>query len=212
MAYTRPKTANHPSTNRARRGLTSFTRRTPLTHAANQAVCLLTRGLEYRRVWSGRQAVGRAGVVSGSERRRPGVVRRRSLGRRRVQHGRHRRRRGSVDGRGDHVDERQTRHAAAARSAVVARVVVDVVVERGRHQFVEGRRRRRGDVVVADGSMQRPDGPHLPQTQRNGADVDVFGDDDRRRTAFDDCPELQPTQLQPYRHAHTHTLCPGLPG
>jgi len=29
--YTRPKTVTHPSTNRARRGLTSFMRRTPLT-------------------------------------------------------------------------------------------------------------------------------------------------------------------------------------
>jgi len=29
--YTRPKTVPHPSTNRARRGLTSFMRRTPLT-------------------------------------------------------------------------------------------------------------------------------------------------------------------------------------
>ena len=29
--YTRPKTVTHPTTDRARRGLTSFTRRTPLT-------------------------------------------------------------------------------------------------------------------------------------------------------------------------------------
>ena len=31
MVYTRPKTVTHPSTNRARRALTSFMRRTPLT-------------------------------------------------------------------------------------------------------------------------------------------------------------------------------------
>jgi len=33
MVYTRPKTVTHPSTNRARRALTSFMRRTPLTTA-----------------------------------------------------------------------------------------------------------------------------------------------------------------------------------
>ena len=38
--YTRPKTVTHPGTNRARRALTSFRRRTPLTirHAANRCV------------------------------------------------------------------------------------------------------------------------------------------------------------------------------
>jgi len=42
MVYTRPKTVTRPSSNRARRALTSFMQRTPLTttprDAANQGV------------------------------------------------------------------------------------------------------------------------------------------------------------------------------
>ena len=37
--YTRPKTVTHPGTNRARRALTSFMRRTPLTTTPRAALC-----------------------------------------------------------------------------------------------------------------------------------------------------------------------------
>ena len=40
--YTRPKTVTHPSTNRARRALTSFMRRTPLTTTPRRVVRVLS--------------------------------------------------------------------------------------------------------------------------------------------------------------------------
>ena len=39
MVYTRPKTVTHPGTTRARRALTSFMRRTPLTTTPRRRAC-----------------------------------------------------------------------------------------------------------------------------------------------------------------------------
>jgi len=41
--YARPKTVTHPGTNRARRGLTSFMRRTPLTTAPRRQLYVATQ-------------------------------------------------------------------------------------------------------------------------------------------------------------------------
>jgi len=69
--YTRPKTVTRPSTNRARRALTSFTRRTPLTTTPRRqssvrclSVCLSVRAGKH--AWKNRcvASIGTAWILS----------------------------------------------------------------------------------------------------------------------------------------------------